>query len=229
MDWGSLVREAPNYGFLGGIVCIAGVILGAAFTILYAFTGRFADWKPSKGSPMEGLDRLIGILCAVWIIGAWLFATLDNVVIYMKIASWLVGTAAVDFFVYVFLKAMYGRFKKPTVDENNRPGKEEVIWGGLWLTKEARKAVRKGDTIQGFYAGKLYAKDLVWPPESQAIVAVLTAAVLMVFVSTGASGLSTIATAAQVVLTKKPAREILSSSAVPGLPPLKEAPQLKNP
>jgi hypothetical protein len=224
MDWNSLLKAAPKYGFLGGVVGITALIVGTTSAIIYSFTGKFSDWKPAKGSPLEGLNSVVGLVCAFWIIGAWYFAAPGYEVLYLKIAAALVSISVIAFLAYVGLRVICGRFTKPTVDEHNKPGKPEVIWGGLWLTPKAKESVKKGGTVQAFYAGTMYEKDKVWPPKSQAFSAILTGVILLLFVSSGASGLSTLATTAQVVLTKKPARDILSSSDVPGLLPPKASP-----
>jgi hypothetical protein len=216
VEWQSLVNSAPQYGFLGGIVGIVGLMLGATLAILYGWTRAFDDWKPSADSPLAGLDKMITALTAIAIIGLWLFAVPGNVVFYIHLAFWLIGIAIGAFIVYIGLRVVC-TCPKPLVDTNNLPAGEEKVWGGFWLTDEA-KARGKGVTVCEFLAGNRYDKTKVWPRESLALAAMTTAVVLLLVVAGGGVGLSAAATTAQVALTKKPAREVFSSSQVPGLP-----------
>jgi len=193
-------------------------MFGAVALILYGFTGKFDDWKPPQTSALAGLDRIITALCAIGLIATWMFATPDNVIGYIHLAFWLVGICGFFFVIYVGLRILCGRYNRPLVDSKNRPNGSERIWGGFWLTPAAKKAYRKGTTISEFLAGNNYIEERVWPPLSQATSSMVAAVTLLAIVAGGASGLSTAATAAQVTLTKKPAREIFSSSDVPGLP-----------
>src|SRR5690348_14456624 len=104
IDWQSLVNEAPHYGFLGGIVGIVGLMLGAGGAILYGFTRTFEDWKPAPDSPLAGLDKMIGALVAIAIIALWLFATPTNIVTYIHLAFWLIGIGIGAFVIYVGLR-----------------------------------------------------------------------------------------------------------------------------
>jgi hypothetical protein len=205
MNWQDLVSRAPEYGFLGGIVGIVGLMLGAGSAILYATTRTFGDWRPPKDGPLHGLEQTVGALCAVGIIVGWIFATPDNVVDYIHIAIKLVMGGAVAFILYIGLRLMVARFRKPMVGGNNKPiNKTETVWGGFWLTKQAREAVKKGipklnasgqeekdaqgqtilvpTTVAEYLAGNNYNVDRVWPPESQALAAMSGAIVLMAIV-----------------------------------------------
>jgi hypothetical protein len=242
MNWNDIVSRAPEYGFLGGIVGIAGLMLGAGSAILYATTRTFADWRPPKDGPLHGLEQTVGALCAVGIIVAWIFATPDNVVDYIHIAIKLVIGGAVAFVLYIGLRVVVASYRKPMVGANNQPtGKTETIWGGFWLTKPAREAVKNGipkldqsgheekdaqgqtimvpTTVAEYLEGNIYIVDRVWPRGSQALAAMSGAIVLMAMVVGISGGVSTAATAAQVVLTRKPARDVFKSTDVPGLPP----------
>jgi hypothetical protein len=216
-NWQSLVNDAPQYGFLGGIVGVFGLIMGATIAILYGFTRTFNAWKPPRNSALAGLDMMITGLCAVALVALWLFATPDNIVAYVRRAFWLVGIGIVAFIIYVGLRAGPGRFRKPRVVDN-KPADDEVIWGGFWLTPAARADYRSGKSIQEILAGNGYNVDRVWPGTSLAAAAMVTAIVLLAIVAGGTTGLSSVATTAQVALTKKPAREALTSTQVPGLP-----------
>jgi hypothetical protein len=216
IDWQSLVNEAPQYGFLGGIVGITGVMLGATAAILYGFTRTFNDWKPAPDSELAGLDRMITGIVSVGVIALWLFAVPENVVTYIHLSFWLIGTGVVAFIFYIGLRIMC-TCRKPRVNENNDPDGETRVWGGFWLTKGAKER-GEGVTVCAFLAGNGFDKDVVWPRSSQALAAMSAAVVLLAIVAGGGAGLSAAATTAQVALTKKPAREIFSSSQVPGLP-----------
>jgi len=96
-----------------------------------------------------------------------------------------------------------------------------MIWGGFWMKSRARRAVRDGTSVETFLAGNQYRPEEVWPPLSMAASAVVGAVVLLATLVCGTAALSTAATAAQVALTKRPAREVFGTSDVPGLPPPK--------
>jgi hypothetical protein len=107
----------------------------------------------------------------------------------------------------------------------NQPAGEEVIWGGFWTRPQARQAVQNGATLEDFLAGNQYTKSVVWSAPSLMAAAVVTALVLLVALVCSTAALSTAATAAQVALTKKPAREVFGAGDVPGLPSSKSTPQ----
>ena len=215
MDWQSLVNEAPHYGFLGGIVGIVGLMLGAGGAILYGFTRAFDDWKPGADSPLAGLDKMIGGIVAIAIIALWVSATPENIISYIHLAFWLMGIGIGAFIIYVGLSVAC-TCPKATV-EDNKPAGVKRVWGGFWLTQVAKERP-PGVTVCKFLEGKGYDPDIVWDPKSQAAVAMVTAIVLLLIVAGGGTGISAAATAAQVALTKKPAREVFSSNEVPGLP-----------
>lgn len=215
MDWQSLVNEAPHFGFLGGIVGIVGLMLGAGGAILYGFTRTFDDWKPGADSPLAGLDRMIGGIVAIAIIALWLFATPNNIVGYIHLAFWLMGIGIAAFILYVGLRVAYTCPKDIIVDD--KPAGVKRVWGGFWLTEAAKK--RSPDvTVCKFLQGKGYDPDIVWDSKSQAALAMVIAIVLLLIVAGGGIGISAAATTAQVALTKKPARDVFRSEEVPGLP-----------
>ncbi len=215
IDWQSLVNQAPQYGFLGGIVGIVGLMLGAGGAILYGFTRTFDDWKPGADSPLAGLDKMIAGIVAIAIIALWLFATPENIVGYIHLAFWLMGIGIVAFILYVGLRVAFTCPKEVTLD--NKPAGVKRVWGGFWLTEDAKNR-GAGVTVCKFLEGKAYNADIVWEPKSQAAVAMVTAVVLLLIVAGGGIGLSAAATTAQVALTKKRARDVFSSAEVPGVP-----------
>jgi hypothetical protein len=162
---------------------------------------------------------MVTMLCAIAIFLAWVLAEPSNVTIYVRWVLWLTGTGVVGFLGYVALRATCGRFSRPLVNSNNQPAGEELIWGGFWATPRARKAVLNGVKLEDFLAGNQYEKSEVWSASSLSAAAVVTAFVLLVALVCSTAAISTAATTAQVVLTKKPAREVFSVNAVPGLPP----------
>src|SRR5439155_22911862 len=165
----------PQYGFLGGIVGIVGLMLGATMAILYGFTRAFDAWKPPRNSALEGLDMMITGLCAITLIALWVFATPENILAYVHLAFWLIGIAIAAFIIYVGLRAGGpGRFRKP-LTVNNQPAGHEIIWGGFWLTPAAREQRRGGKTVQEILAGFGYDVEKVWPPLSLAAAAMVAA------------------------------------------------------
>jgi hypothetical protein len=115
----------------------------------------------------------------------------------------------------------YCTFKK----KNVKP--MQLVWGGFWLTEGARKARQKGESVKKFLAGNLYDVDEGWPRGSLTVAAIVIVFTLLVLLVSGTTALSTAATAIQVALTQKPAREVLSSSQVPGLPQASPSPSPK--
>ena len=154
------------------------------------------------------------MLCAIGIFIAWILAEPALQSTYITYVLWLAAVAVFAFLFYVGLRAYCGRFRRPLV-VNNQPAGEEVLWGGFWKTPGARNTAN----VEAFLAGNEYNRAIVWPPGSLAASAVLTALVLLAALVCGTAAISTAATAAQVALTKKPAREVFSTASVPGLPP----------
>lgn len=221
MGWKSLVDNAGQYGFLGPIVGIAGLLLGAGAAILFGWTRALNEWKPPSDTLPQPLNRMVTLLCAIGVFFAWGLAEPGNISSYERAVLWTAIIAVVAFLSYVGLRAICGRFRWPTVDSANKPSGEMTIWGGFWLTADARRAVASGTTVEAYLAGNLFEKTKVWPASSIACSAVVTAIVLLAALVSGTICLATAATAAQVLLTKKPAREVFSSSSVPGLPATK--------
>jgi hypothetical protein len=168
------------------------------------------------------MSRVVTTLCAIAIFIAWMLAEPSNQVTFIRWVVWLAVGFVVAFVIYVGLRAYCGRFRKPSVNAGNQPtGGGEVIWGGFWITQRARQAVRTETTVEAFLAGNLYRKEDVWPPLSLTVSAMVTAVVLLATLVCGTAALSTAATAAQVALTKRPAREVFGPADVPGLAPSK--------
>lgn len=217
MDWKTLIDSAPEYGFLGGLVGTVGMMIGAAVAILYGWTRTFRDWKPSQDSVYAGLDKIITALVAVAIVALWLFADRQNAVAYIQFALSLVAVAVVASIAYIGLRVgITCPFKE--VGCENLPTGEMLVWGGFWLTREAKQRPA-GVTVCDFLAGNGYNKTAVWPRGSLAAAAMTTALVLLLIVAAGAIGLSAAATTAQVALTKKPVTQIGRSwNDIPGIP-----------
>jgi hypothetical protein len=225
MDWKDLVQNLEQYGFLGPMVGIAGLLIGAGTAILFGWTRTFDAWKPPSDVLPEPLSRMVTMLCAIAIFIAWILAEPANEDAYIRWVIWLAGGGVVAFLIYVGLRAYCGRFRKPLVNANNQPAGEEMLWGGFWVKPVARQAVRDGTTIETFLAGNQYRTETVWPPFSMTLSAVVTAVVLLATLVCGTAAISTAATAAQVALTKRPARNVFSPSEMPGLPPTKPMPK----
>src|SRR2546425_9411884 len=126
--WEYLVQHAQDYGFLGPIVGIVGVLLGATSAIILGWTRTLDSFKPPDDL-IKPLGRIVTVLCAVGMFVGWILAEPTNGPAYLRTAIWLSGACAVSFLVYIGLKVYCGRFKKDT------PTGQETIWGGFWLTK----------------------------------------------------------------------------------------------
>jgi hypothetical protein len=229
VDWKALVQNAGQYGFLGPIVGIAGLFIGASIAILFGWTRTFDAWKPPADVLPEPLSRMVTVLCSVGLFLAWILAEPGNQSAYIRAVIWLAAGATVAFLIYVGLRGYCGRFRKPIVGPGNRPAGEEVVWGGFWLKRAARRQARKGASVEDILAGNLYKKSAVWPPLSLVTAAVVTALVLLGALVCATSAISTLAATAQVVLTKKPAREVFGTADVPGLSPSKSPPASREP
>ena len=216
--WQYLVEHAKDYGFLGPIVGIVGLLLGAGTAILFAWSRALDTWKPPRETFPEGLEKTVGMLCAVGLFVIWLLAEPKNGPAYLHAAIGLAVGGLVAFLIYVALWAFCGRFRKPQVGDDNKPTRDEVLWGGFWLWKEVRKQIGPDNPVEKILAGKLYERSQVWPPASLMSSAVVTAFVLIALLVCGTLALSTAGASIQVALTGKPARAIFSTSQVPGLP-----------
>jgi hypothetical protein len=229
--WHYLVEHSKDYGFLGPIVGIVGLLSGASAAISFAFWRKLDTWKPPQDTFPEGLEKVVGMLCAVGLFAAWILADPNNGPDYLHTAIRLAVASLIAFLVYVGLRAYPGRFRKPQVGANNRPTRADVIWGGFWLWKDVRREVRPDNPVEKILAGKLYDRSQVWPPFSLMLSAVVTALVLIALLVCGTLALSTAGASIQVALTGKPARAVFSTSQVPGLSPAKPptAPETPSP
>ena len=159
------------------------------------------------------------MLCAIAIFLTWILAEPSNVAVYIHWVGLLAGAGVVGFLIYVGLKTTCGRFRRPRVNAENQPtGEEDVIWGGFWKKPLAAKAVRQGESVEDFLKGNLYNKSKAWSGFSLGAAAVTTASVLLVALVCSTAAIATAATAAQVVLTNRPARQVFGTGDVPGLP-----------
>src|SRR4051812_7487844 len=201
--WRFLVQHANDYGFLGPIVGIVGLLMGASAAIFFAFTRTLDTWKPPLDTFPRGLDKIVGMLCAVGLFIAWIRAEPTNGPDYLHATVYLAVAAVVAFLIYVGLRAYVGRFRKPLLGPNNSPAGEEVIWGGLWLWRDIRKKVRSDNSVEKILAGKLYDRSQVWPPLSLTFSAVTTALVLIALLVCATLALSTAGASIQVALTGK--------------------------
>lgn len=213
-----LIQNAHQYGFLGPIVGIAGLMIAASTAILFGWTRTLDAWKPPPSVLPDPLSKIITMLCSVAICLAFILAEPAHRISYIKWTLWLAGACVIGFLCYVALKATCGRFRRPLVDSDNKPAGEETIWGGVWLVPRARKAILEGSTVEEFLAGNQYDKSKVWPASSLLAAAVLTALVLLIALVCGTAAITTAAATAQVELTGKPARQIFDAKDVPGLP-----------
>ena len=59
MGWKTLVDNAAQYGFLGPMVGIAGILLGAGSAILFGWTGTLNKWKPPADTLPDPLSRMV--------------------------------------------------------------------------------------------------------------------------------------------------------------------------
>ena len=82
-----------------------------------------------------------------------------------------------------------------------------------------REKIREGVSIEACLKGNAYDKNAIWPGPSLAASAVATAFALLGLMVCGMMALSVASSAVQVALTNKPAREVFSTAAVPGLAP----------
>src|SRR5260370_10031392 len=139
--WSYLVEHAKDYGFLGPIVGIVGLFIGAGTAILFGWTRTMDAFKPPTDVLDKALARVVTLLCTIGLFIAWFLAEPSNGRGYLWTAFWLAILCLLAFLAYVGLRMFCGRFRKPVVDMQNKPVGEEQIWGGFWRTNRAREAV----------------------------------------------------------------------------------------
>jgi hypothetical protein len=224
--WQFLVGHAKDYGFLGPIVGIVGLLLGASSAILFAFSPRWiGTWKPPEDTFPKGLEKVVGFLSAIGLFAAWIQAEPQNAPSYLHAAIYLAVGCLIAFLIYVGLWN-YCPCPKPPIDPS-QPNRNDVIWGGFWVAADVKQLLKTEKSVCVILAGRLYDKRQVWPPLSLMLSAVCTSAVLIGVLVCGALALSTAGASIQVALTGKPARTILNVSQVPGIP-TNQVPQAPN-
>lgn len=209
--------DLQQYGFLGPLVGIAGTFLAAAAALIFGWSHTLDKWKPPESVMPEALGRMVALLSVIGIFVAWVLAEPGNRPDYLRWSLILGAAAVVAFLGYVGLRQFCGRYRKPVM-ANGAPAGDEQVWGGFWKTAQARAAVADGSSLQEFLAGNGYHADKTWPPASLTSSAILSALTLIIILVGGTLALTTVATATQVVLTGKPARAVIFSGDVPGLP-----------
>jgi hypothetical protein len=219
--WHFLTDHASEYGFLGPIVGIVGLLLSASGAIMFAWSRALSSWKPPADTFSPKLANMAGLLSAIGLFVVWILADQTNGPTYLRAAIWLAIASFFAFLIYLWLLTYCGRFRKRLVDPQNMPGEEVVIWGGFYIWKPLRQQVREGATVEEILAGHLYDRSKVWPPVSLSLATVITACTLICTLLCGTLALSTAAASIEVALTGKPAREIFSTLKVPGLSPAK--------
>ncbi|MFY9988547.1 MAG: hypothetical protein WAK31_27585 [Chthoniobacterales bacterium] len=215
--WQFLVDHAKDYGFLGPIVGIVGLLLGASGAIAFGWARALDTWKPPNDTFPAGLDKMVAMLCGVALFVIWLLADPKHGPDYLRAAIWLAIGSLVAFLCYIGLRNFCGRFRKPRVDANNQPAGEDPMWGGFWIRSHWKKEVKSGTPVEDILRGVLYDRSKVWPPFSLTLSAVVTALVLICVLVFGTCALSTAGACVQVALTGKPAREIFNISQVSAL------------
>jgi len=213
--WQTLVSHAKDYGFLGPIVGIVGLLLGASTAIIFGWSKALDTWKPPRDTFPEGLERIIGMLSAVGLFVAWILAEPKTGPSYLYSAIYLAAGSLLAFLIYVGLWAYCGRFRRPQIGLSNP--RDDVIWGGFWLWDSVRAQVGSNNSIEDILAGNLYNRSRVWPPLSLTLSAVLSAFILIAVLLCGTLALSVAGASVQVALTGKPARSVFSTSQVPGI------------
>jgi hypothetical protein len=232
----AISTDLTNYGFLGPIVGISGMLVAAGAAISFSWGRALHEWKPPPDVLPVALSRTISLLCALSVFLIWFFAEPALQRAYVILLAMLGLLTIVALLSFIGVKAYCGRFSylvptspiteppPPTVPKQKRGGKrahpeslEIVIWGGFRLTERAKKSVAEGTLVEDFLKGNLYKKDAVWTPGSQAASAVVTAALLLTLLVAGTSALTCAAASAQVALTGKAARATFSSGEVPGI------------
>ncbi len=158
-----------EYGALGGIVAAAGSVMAAGSAITLAFKGR-ASWEPIEEDVPKAPGKVAGLATAVCIVLIYAAAR------QRPDTGWLVpfclGCLIAAFFgmcSYIWLVQVH------TFTRERATGPRSVVScnviGGLWLMPEAKAKIygRRGPrSVQTFFAGSQYDKDLVWTRASQA-------------------------------------------------------------
>lgn len=161
-----------DYGPLAHVVSSATALVAATAAITLSFKGR-ATWEPWEEDIPKGPERVAGVLAAVAIGCAWLWARRENTPEITKWASILAGATLVFLLVYGYLVAMLTYVSRVALRRGGRVDERKVI-GGFRLIPAANKAVKQsGQSVQQYFEGTSYNADLVWTRTSRAIAKLL--------------------------------------------------------
>src|SRR5262245_23191118 len=95
--------DYTQYGFLGPMIGIAGIVISAGSAMLFGWTRTLDTWKPPPEVLPTPLNRVVTLLCSIGIVLAWLFAEPANRPYYVRWMLRLAAITAVGLLAYVGL------------------------------------------------------------------------------------------------------------------------------
>ncbi|HYJ05838.1 MAG TPA: hypothetical protein VEX43_11930 [Chthoniobacterales bacterium] len=183
--------------------------------------GPLKNWElPDEGIP-KVLERVLGFLGAIFVVGGWFIAT-PKTVGWMLIAAIIFLLAAAVFCVrYVLLIPRY-KFEKEIANPDQATVRKVSVLGGDKLSPLAKKAQKENNwTEQEILAASAFDPDKVWLRSDRIRVMQRLAICFIVALTLSAGGISWLAYVVQVRLTDKPAAEIIRQEDAPGLKDVK--------
>lgn len=216
-----------NPGPFAPLVGYVGAIIATVYLIGIIWRGRrLGLWQ----SPEEDLPRtaqnIVGVICGIGIVGLWLYATPNT----LQKVFWLAivfGVALlIAYVLYAFLIGVL-TYDGEKANDDRRTTHPKKIIGGIWLKKEAKRAMKEHRvrTIQNLLRGAAYDPDELWDRTSRGIAKTILLLLFLTIMVSGTLGISSAGFAVQVRLTDKPAAAVILPEEAPGSQPEIEKPQ----
>lgn len=200
---------SPIVGYLGALI--------AAVYAIWTLLWRKKVWETPQNILPSTIRGLLAAVLGIGMVYFWLTTTPETINYTMKISITFVIIAVVSFiFYYAFIRSY--SYDKVVAKENNQT-ENVTILGGLWLTEEAKKAMKKKKItdIKELFKGSAYNVDRLWSRLSQESLKAIIVIFYLLIVIGGTLGLSATGFIVQVKLTNKPASETTSEANSPGL------------
>ncbi len=177
-----------QYGPFSDIVALAGSLMGAAWAIGLAFTGR-ARWLPPEEDLSGSVARVSALMCAVAIAILYVFGRdAIGLVGLAWIAGVCVGVTIMALLVSIYLNTVYS-FEK--VVYTGKKAHRTRVLGGFSLTQEAIKIRdERSKSVQELFKEGNYDRDLVWTKASCGMLKVASTIGYLFLQASGSIGLA---------------------------------------
>jgi len=203
-----MILAASAYGPFASVVGYAGAIMATGAAIFYLWGRKMEKWRPPDEDLPGGAQAIVLLLCGMGMVLQWYLAVPESIAFYIGITAIFMVACVVCFLRYSGLLGTYVYVKiEPTGPQSVR--NVRILGGRILLPDAEKKRQEHGVSIQDLFAGAAYDPDRLWDRKSRQWV---KQRVLLAFILTlvlGTSALTGASFATQVLLSNKPATNVI--------------------